>query len=113
MNTDTSSELRASPPRLQGRRRLPFVAEAPRLRRLRLILLIPTPINEWEGKVSALLQNLRCALTNRQYDIKNITQTNGEVTRTSQRAPEMVPIRPAAPEIDCASSCCGRGCAHP
>ena len=46
MDTDTSSELRASPPRLQGRRRPPVVAEAPRLCRLQLILL----------GVSALLQ---------------------------------------------------------
>ena len=38
MNTDMSSELRASPPRLQGRRRLPVEAEAPPLRRLQLIL---------------------------------------------------------------------------
>jgi len=45
MNTDTSSELRASLRQLQGRRRLPVVAEAPRLCRLQLILVVPTPIN--------------------------------------------------------------------
>ena len=50
MNTETSSELRASPPpQLQGRRRLPVVAEAPRLRRLQL-----NP-DQWEVKISSSL----------------------------------------------------------
>ena len=107
MNTDTSSELRASPPRLQGRRRLPVVAEAPRLRRLQLILLIPTPIN---GRA-------RCRLCFKVFVVRLRIAQNQEyrtrtVTRTNLRAPEM-PTRPAAPEIDGATSCCGRGGAQP
>ena len=56
MNTDTSSELRASPPRLQGRRRLSVEKK-----RLGFVAcsatdsFIPNP-DQWEGKVSALFQ---------------------------------------------------------
>ena len=91
MNTEFG-ELRASPPRLQGRRCLPVVAEAPCLRRLQLIILILTPI--MGGKVLALLQvfvvHLRI-LQNQEYG------TN--CYYTSQRAPEVVPARPAALEM--------------
>ena len=93
MKTDTSLELRASP--------LPTSRPSSSLRRVRSASasspaatdsVNPNP-DLWEGKVSALLQvfvvHLRI-LQNQEYNTK---------CYTSQRAPEMVPTRPAAPEM--------------
>ena len=92
MNNDTRSELRASFPRLRGRRRLPVVAEAPRLRRLHLILLIPNPIN---GRARSRIcpKSSLCS-----YKIVQNPKYNTNCY-SSQCAPEMVPTRPAAPEM--------------
>ena len=81
MNTDTSSELRASPTRIQGHRRLSVEQK-----RLAFVAcsatdsFLPNP-DQWEGKVSALLQvfvlDLRL-VQNQEY--------NTNYSYTSQRA---------------------------
>ena len=58
MNNDTRSELQVHLPRLRGRPHLPVVAEAPRFRRLQLILN-PNP-DEWEGQDLDCASSLRC-----------------------------------------------------
>ena len=66
------------------------MAEAPRLRRLQLILLIPTPINE----------RARSRLCFKVFVVHlRIVQNQEYNTRTLLHAPEMVPTRPAAPEM--------------
>ena len=92
MCTDTmSSELCASPPGLQGRRRSsPRRGSSASASSLATDSFYPNP-DQWKGKVSALLQVFVAYL--------RIVQDQEYVTNcyTSQRAPEMVPTRPAAP----------------
>ena len=80
-------------PRLRGRRLLRAVAEAPRFRRLQQLLIILTPTSiDGRARSRLCFKSSLCAYE--QFKVNNITRT---VCYMSQRAPEMVPTRPAAP----------------